>query len=93
MFQLPCLVTMSIAATRMHRSLTDFVSNSTVMYDALPFSFPAPAVDDNLQNSPTPSNVSKLQRIQTPFNRLQITVDTSNESYQMPQRNLNHHEP
>jgi len=29
MFQLPSVITMSIAATRMHRSLTDFVSNTT----------------------------------------------------------------
>jgi len=32
MFQLPSVITMSIAATRMHRSLTDFVSNTTEMY-------------------------------------------------------------
>jgi len=29
MFQIPALITMSIAATRMHRSLTDYVTGST----------------------------------------------------------------
>jgi hypothetical protein len=33
MFQLPAVIIMSIAATRMHRSLTDFVSGTTDMYD------------------------------------------------------------
>ena len=35
MFQLPSVITMSIAATRMHRALTDFVSSTTDMYDIL----------------------------------------------------------
>lgn len=37
-FQVPSLVTMSIVATRMHRSLIDFVSESTEMFDILPSS-------------------------------------------------------
>ena len=33
MFQLPATITLSIAATRMYRSLTGFISGSTGMYD------------------------------------------------------------
>ena len=49
MFQLPSVVTISIAATRMHRSLTDFASKAADVYDAFPFSPPLPTVVDNLQ--------------------------------------------
>ena len=35
MFQLPALVTMSIAATRMYRSLVDYASNFTDLYSDL----------------------------------------------------------
>ena len=37
MFQMPLLITLSIAATRLYRSLAEFVSESTEMYE--PFSF------------------------------------------------------
>lgn len=33
MFQLPSVIMLSIAATRMYRALTDFVSGITHMYD------------------------------------------------------------
>jgi len=33
MFQIPALIIMSIAATRMHRSLVDYVSGPTRVYD------------------------------------------------------------
>ncbi|KAI9508998.1 hypothetical protein F5148DRAFT_1283412 [Russula earlei] len=51
---------LSIAATRMYRSLTDFVSRSTNMYDFLPF-FYSPlltAVDDSTSHSDKPSKSS-----------------------------------
>lgn len=35
MFQLPEAIMMTIAATRMHRSMVDFVSGSTKMYVVL----------------------------------------------------------
>jgi hypothetical protein len=38
MFQMPLLITLSIAATRLYRSLAEFVSGSTGMYES-PFSF------------------------------------------------------
>lgn len=50
MFQLPSVITMSIAATRIHRSLTDFVSSTTDMYVILLISAPVLTVDENLQN-------------------------------------------
>ena len=37
MFQLPALVTMSIAATRMYRSLVDYAANFTDLYSDVPF--------------------------------------------------------
>lgn len=39
MFQLPSAIVLSIAATRMYRGLTDFVSGSTHMYDIKVFTF------------------------------------------------------
>jgi len=61
MFQPPSLIALSIAATRMHRSLTDFVVVPTDMN----------------------SNVTQLHCNQTPFNRIQVTVDTSSDAYQL----------
>ena len=73
---------MSIAATRMHRSLTDFASSNTDVYDRLLFlSPPGFTVDENPPNGY--SKVSKLQWNETPSNRIEVTVDTS--LYQMPQ--------
>jgi len=37
MFQFPGLVILAIAATRVYRSLTDFVTGGTHMYEFLPF--------------------------------------------------------
>jgi hypothetical protein len=37
LFEVPSLVVMTIAATRMHRSLVDFASGSTEVYDILHF--------------------------------------------------------
>jgi hypothetical protein len=40
MFETPTLITMTIAATRMHRSLIDFASKTSEVYDSpLRFSF------------------------------------------------------
>jgi len=54
-FQLPLSITMSIAATRMYRSLSDFLSGV----------------------AESTSRVSKLHWNQTPFNRVEVIVDTS----------------
>ena len=76
MFQPPSLIALAIAATRMHRSLTDFGSVGTDPWDILAPS--AHTVDDNLLNSN--SNVSKLHQNQTLFNQVQVTVDTSSDA-------------
>lgn len=82
MFQLPSVITMSIAATRMHRSLTDFASSTADVYDSLLFlSSPGFTADEDPQNCY--SKISKLQWNETPSNRIEVTVDTS--LYQMPQ--------
>ena len=81
MFQPPSLIALSIAATRMHRSLTDFVSVGTDPWATLTSS--ALTVDDSLLNSNI--NLSKLHWNQTPFNRVEVTVDTSSDAYQLSQ--------
>ena len=43
----PSLITMLIGATRMYRSLSDFVSGTTDMYDFLPSSLPPRPTDDD----------------------------------------------
>jgi hypothetical protein len=52
MFQFPSLVAMSIAATRMYRSLSDFVFGSTDMYYFLRFLVFALTVVDDPAASP-----------------------------------------
>jgi len=71
---------MSIAATRMHRSLTDFVS-PTDMFAILLISPRVLTVDENPL---VISIVSQLQWNETPCDRIKVTVDTPSEQYQMP---------
>ena len=46
--QLPSVITMTIGATRMYRSLADFASSSTEMYQVTSYHLPL-SVDDNPQ--------------------------------------------
>lgn len=78
MFQLPSVITLSIAATRLYRSLSDFVSYTT----------------DTAYDNPTrsSSNASTLKRSQaTPIasNRIEVAIDTTHEQYSMS-RNSHH---
>ena len=79
MFQTPTLIVMSIAATRMHRSLTDFAAVRTERWDI--FASSALPVGDNLLNSY--NNVTRLNGNQAPFNKIQVTVDTSSDACQL----------
>lgn len=64
MFQLPSLITMAIAATRMYRSLTDFGSGSADMYGIPSFLFsrsPVLVVDDGSSAHLTSSSRIRIQ--------------------------------
>jgi hypothetical protein len=76
MFQAPSLIALSIAATRMHRSLTDFVAVRVDTWEILSSS--ALTVDNDLLNSN--SNVEQLHCNQTPAIWIQATTDISDSS-------------
>jgi len=76
LFLLPSLLIMTIAATRMHRSLTDFDFGS------------ADIAPDLLQDSST--KLSKLQWNQAPRSQIEVTVDTSYERSRMSR--ASHHD-
>jgi hypothetical protein len=86
MFQGPSVITLSIAATRMYRSLTDFdpSTSATVVYDS---SLLSRSSLTTISNSKAP----KLGWIQTPFNKIHVTVDTCHEQDQTSQ--MAHHDP
>jgi len=77
MFLLPSLLIMTIAATRMYRSLTDFGSGS------------ADIAPDLFKNYST--KVSKLQWNQPPGTQLEVMVDTSYERSRMSRSS--YHDP
>ena len=90
MFQLPSVVTMTIAATRMYRSLTDFASSATDMYQILTF-LSSPlltccrrlySASSNLPKGHT--KVSNMQwNVAMPVDRIEVTVDSTDEQYQI----------
>jgi hypothetical protein len=73
----------------MYRSLSDFVCGVAERYVIHPFSFLSRAhLDDSTacDNHPkSNSRVPKFHWNQTPFNRIQVTVDTSYEQPNMSQ--------
>jgi len=77
MFMLPSLFIMSIAATRMHRSLTEFGSGG------------ADIAPDLLQNGS--AKVSRLKWNQAPRSQLEVMVDTAYERSRMSR--ASHHDP
>ena len=95
MFQLPSAITMSIAATRMYRSLSDFVSGTTDMYDITFFSSPAlcrffSSASDNLPKIEGKSSTLKWNRsLPIAFNQIEVTVDTTDEQYPISQTSPN----
>ena len=90
MFQLPSVVTMTIAATRMYRSLTDFASSATDMYQ-IPTFLSSPLLtccrrlyraSSNLLKGHT--KVSNMQwNVAMPVDRIEVTVDSTDEQYQI----------
>ncbi|KAI0283525.1 hypothetical protein BC826DRAFT_193195 [Russula brevipes] len=70
MFTLPLVVTLSIAATRIHRSLVDHVHGSTVIRDSRGCSYPC----SNIMQNPVAHNTDQ-------FNRTEGTVHTTRVQY------------
>jgi len=69
MFQSPCLITMSIAATRMHRTLVDFLS-SNIAHESPP---------NDGRTFPKAAGTPVVLR--TPFTHIEVAVHTAYEEY------------
>jgi hypothetical protein len=78
--QLPSVITMAIAATRMYRSLIDFATPATETYKDSSSLLSCSLLTVICRNSN--SNISKIRWYQTPFNRIHVTVDTTHEHNQ-----------
>ncbi|KAI9453602.1 hypothetical protein F5148DRAFT_1289011 [Russula earlei] len=100
MFQFPGLITLAIAATRMYRSLTDFVSGSTNMCDSLPLpssafrfsrsSMTLISVSQSVQGHEIkPPNAKRNSPAPIPSTRIEVSVDTAYE--QFPTSQTSHH--
>jgi hypothetical protein len=92
MFQVPWMTTMTIAATWVYRSLSDFGSSNVYMYDSLLYFFPAsvftvcgqcPCSSDELlpvQSQPM-SEFRCTRAIPTPLPCIRVAVYTAHEQY------------
>ncbi|KAI0277124.1 hypothetical protein BGY98DRAFT_652496 [Russula aff. rugulosa BPL654] len=89
MFQLPAVIAMSIAATRIYRNLADFVYGSTDMCFILRFIYLLRSLSSMIYRplfSPQTFN-SKITKTQgkpsapTPVSRIEVTVDTRRERH------------
>jgi len=73
MFIMPSLLTMSIAATRMYRSLTDFGSSISISIDAAHVSDGAPTSDQMA------SGTKRSSTVPTPPNRMEVNVRVAHD--------------
>jgi len=71
MFQPPTWITMSIAATRMHRSLVDFASGSTDIFSA----------QGSLQHSNLPPRPRRIPATLTSLDRMEVAVHVVSEQH------------
>jgi hypothetical protein len=96
MFQAPAVITMTIAATRMHRSLTDYTSSPdmcaihhfallTLIMDYFSMRMNSPASGLNFATPKQP------HATQTPLSPMEITVCTVFEQHRTPR--LSCHDP
>jgi len=72
MFQVPTLIIMSIAATRMHRSLVDFVTSTTMAQVNL---------KNSSRSSRTVSNIGKTHVTRVPETQMKVVVHTTYVQY------------
>jgi hypothetical protein len=82
---------MTIAATRMHRSLVDFASRSTDVYDVLSVVFPAHcgqcrfSTPHNLRNNSLPTPEFKRSNATSiPMDRMEVAVHVVSEQHGTP---------
>jgi hypothetical protein len=101
-FQLPSVVMMTISATRMYRSLTEFASDNRYMYEILPFKFfssvltccrllcHSPSNNPSLPNGDREASVKWNMAV--PADRIKVTVNSTTEQFQVsgPSR-MSHH--
>ena len=100
MFQLPVVIALSIAAARMYRTLTDFVSGVTHRYD-IKSSYPSPIsyssiticrrLYGGLGSDKSNSKGSGSHVNQNPLDPIEVAVDMSYEQHQMSR--MGHHDP
>ena len=95
MFQIPSLIIMSIAATRMHRSLVDYVSGLTSVYDGSFFPF-FRAHRDRCRSvrvaprtyCPSASTTNQMPTTRIQGNQLEVAVHTTHMQYPPSQTSL-----
>ena len=106
MFQTPMWLTMSIAATRMHRSLVDYTSGSTDMCDTLtPFRSPTHcgqcsfSAQETVQHSKLSDPKSRqIPAASTSLDRMEVAVHVVSEQHRSRQMSsddscIDAHEP
>jgi len=95
MFQAPAVITMTIAATRMHRSLTDYTP-SPDMCAIRHFTLLLPIDHFSMRVNPSTHRLNfatpnQPRSTQTPLSPMEITVCTVFEQHQTPR--LGRHDP
>jgi len=89
MLQVPAVIILAIAATRMYRSLVDFASETTDMSDILSFhiypcsqcSIPCSIQDDPQADSHIFSRTKDTPRARTPVARMEVNMHAVYEQY------------
>jgi hypothetical protein len=90
MFQLPSVITNTIAATRIYRSLADYTFGSSSMYYYILRFLSSPALiivggsfcsSLDAGSSKSDTKASKINLTPISFNRIEVTVDTAYEQY------------
>ena len=95
MFQIPALIIMSIAATRMHRSLVDYVSGPTSGYDdpSFPFFIAHRVRCCSIQVNPrkfcrAAPTTNQMPATRIPRNQMEVAVHTTHMQYPPSQTSL-----
>ena len=94
MFLLPAWIATTIAATRIHRSLVEYATKSTDMYDVIHrFLFSTSlwrrdfSANENQQNFglPDPPQTKQINGVSIPMDRIEFAVDLVSERHVAPQ--------
>ena len=79
MFQLPLLISLSIAATRLYRSLAEYVSGTTEMYEPFFFVFSPGPFRFSIQENNTNLRPAWAPAVPARSHQIDITVHTDYE--------------